>query len=63
MPDRDKSLSVFCPMPMAEEGLCRVCGLLADFDNSLMPNGGQVFVKVVGYHIRGGCSVPCSLWL
>jgi hypothetical protein len=47
----------------AKVGLCRVCGLLADFDNSLMPDGVQDFVKVVGYFSRGGRSMLCSLRL
>jgi hypothetical protein len=38
----------FLPMPVAEASLCRVCGLLDDFDNSLMPDSRQDFVKVAG---------------
>jgi hypothetical protein len=50
-------------MPAANAGLCRVCGLLANFNNSLMPDGGQDFVKVVGWFSHGGHSMLCRLWL
>ena len=48
MPDKDRSSLGFFPIPVVKVGLRRVCGLLAVFDDSLMPNSGQVFVKVAG---------------
>jgi hypothetical protein len=63
MPDKDRSSSSAFPMPVSKIGLCRGCDLLVLVCSSLMPDSGQLFIRIVGFFSHRGHSAVFSFRL